>query len=98
MHDFVTLNQGYKSLFDDAGKLSLILHIRPSYSYSMGAITKSQDQLKEALNTSSRVRISVLTPFEIDLGKNYCIVEVQPTFKVLELDLRIASTFSCLTV
>ena len=68
MHDFVTLNQGYKSLFDDAGKLSLILHIRPSYSYSMGAITKSQDQLKEALNTTSRVRIPVLTTFDIDLG------------------------------
>lgn len=68
MHDFVTLNQGYKSLFDDAGKLSLILHIRPSYSYSMGEITKSQDRLKEALNTTSRARIPVLTPFDIDLG------------------------------
>ena len=68
MHDFVTLNQGYKSLFDDAGKLSLILHIRPSYSYSMGAITKSQDPLKETLNTDIRTRIPVLTPFDIDLG------------------------------
>ena len=77
MHDFVTLNQGYKSLFDDAGKLSLILLIRPSYSYSMGAITKSQDQLKEALNTTSRVRIPVFTPIDIDLGKKIVLLRFQ---------------------
>ena len=77
MHVFVTLNQGFKSLFDNVGKLRLILHIRPSYSHSMDTITKFQDPLKETLNATSRVRIPVLTPFDIDFGKNYCIIDVQ---------------------
>ena len=68
MHDFVTLNQGFKSLFDDVEKLRLILHIRLSYSYFMDAITKSKDPLKETLNATSRARIPVLTPVDIDLG------------------------------